>query len=87
MQAQAEDPQITTLEKKLERGFAETRAQIASTEHALRREIASTGSELRGEIISVRTDARADFRSLLGVVVAMWVTTILAIVGVLLANL
>jgi len=76
MRALADDPQLTALEKKLDRGFAETRTQIISTERTL-----------RGEILSVRTDARADFRTLLAVVVAMSVTTVLAVVGVLLAHL
>jgi hypothetical protein len=42
---------------------------------------------LRGEIIAARTDARADFRTLLGVVFAMWTATVLAVVGVLVAHL
>jgi hypothetical protein len=76
MQAQADHPQRTALEEKIDHGFAHMLAQITATERAL-----------RGEIVSVRTDARADFRTLLTVVVAMWVTTILAVVGVLLTHL
>jgi hypothetical protein len=56
-------------------------------ERALRGEIASTESALRSEIASVRAEGRADFRNLLGVVIATWVATILAVVGVLLAHL
>jgi hypothetical protein len=75
MQALSDEEQIA-LEKKIDRGFAEVRAQIASTE-----------SNLRSEIVAVRTDARADFRTLIAVVVAMWCATILAFVGALVANL
>ena len=77
MEGLADKQRMDTLEKKMDegfarvdRGFAEMRAQIQSSERAL-----------RGEIAEVRSDARSDFRTLIGVVVAMWVATMLAVAG------
>ena len=94
MQALSDEPRGEALEKKIDEGFAEMRAQIASSERALRGEIGSVRDEIgsvRGEIGSVRdeiaaarSDARADFRTLFTVTLGMWVTTMLCIVGVLL---
>jgi hypothetical protein len=88
MQAMSDDQRIDVLEKKMDegfarmdRGFAETRAQIVSSERALRGEITGLRGEVTAEISSVRGDARSDFRTLVGVVVAMWVATVLAVVG------
>ena len=65
----------------MDRGFEEMRSQIVSSERALRGEISGLRSELTGEISSVRGDARSDFRTLIAVVVAMWVATVLTVVG------
>jgi hypothetical protein len=75
MQAMSDEQRIDSLEKKIDKGFAETRAQILSSERAL-----------RGEIIEVRTDARADFRTLVALVFGLWTATVLAVVGVLVAH-
>ena len=48
---------------------------------ALRAEITGLRSEVTAEISSVRGDARADFRTLIAVVVAMWVATVLTVIG------
>jgi hypothetical protein len=75
MQALSDEQRIEALEKKIDKGFAETRAQIASSESAL-----------RTEIVAARSDGRSDFRTLIAVTFGMWVTTILSIVGVLLQH-
>jgi hypothetical protein len=83
MQALSDDQHIAAieakvdkLEKKIDAGFAEMRAQILASERAL-----------RGEITSARSDARQDFRTLLAVIFGMWTTTVLAVVGVLASHL
>lgn len=75
MQALNDDPRIESLEKKIDKGFAEIRTEIKGAER-----------ELRSEIITARTDARSDFRTLVALSFAMWVTTILCVVGVLLQH-
>ncbi len=65
----------------VDRGFAEVRSQIVSSERALRGEITALRGEVAAEIAAVRSDGRSDFRTLIGVVVAMWVATVLAVVG------
>ena len=88
MQGQAEEQRMDALERKMDegfaridakmdRGFAEMRTQVLSSERALRDEI----NGVRGEVAGVRGDARSDFRTVIGVVIAMWVTTVLAIIG------
>jgi hypothetical protein len=87
MQALPDDQRIDSLERKVEEGFAETRAQILASERVLRGEITSVRTEItsvRTEVISARSDARQDFRTLLAVVFGMWTTTVLAVIGILL---
>jgi hypothetical protein len=72
MQALSDEQQMDRLEKKVD----EVRAQVLSSERGL-----------RSEIIAARSDARADFRTLLAVVLAMWTSTVLAVVAVLLGRL
>jgi hypothetical protein len=81
---------IEALEKKIDEGFAEMRTQIVASERALRTEIISVRGEVhavRGEVHSVRSDARSDFRTLIAVVVAIWVATLLSVVGLLASHL
>jgi hypothetical protein len=101
MQALSDDQHIASieakvdrLEKKIDAGFAEmradsieVRAQIVSTERALRGEMVAATGGLRGEMVAARNDARADFRTLIGVVIAMWTATVLGVVGVLVNHL
>ena len=75
MQALSDDQRIETLERKIDKGFTEVRAQILSSERGL-----------RGEIIATRSEARADFRTLIAVVFSLWAATVLAVVGVLVAH-
>jgi hypothetical protein len=75
MQAPSDNQRIEALEEKIDKGFAEVRVQIASSER-----------ELRTQIIAARDDARSDFRTVIAVTLGMWVTTILSIVGVLLQH-
>jgi hypothetical protein len=83
MQALHDDERVDVLEKKIDKGFAETRADSGE----LRAMILSSERGLRGEIIAARSDARADFRTLISVVFALWAATALAVVGVLAAHL
>jgi hypothetical protein len=82
MQAMSDNEQVARLEKKIDDGFAEMRVEF----RAVRTEMEGTGTALRSEIAGVRADGRADFRTLIAVVVAMWVATILAVVGALVAG-
>lgn len=68
---------MDALEKKIDEGFAEMRSDFT----VVRSEIVSAERGLRGEIAAVRDEARSDFRTLIGVVVAMWVATVLAVAG------
>ena len=74
---------VERLEGKIDAGFAEMRADSI----AVRAQITSTERALRAEIIAVRADGRADFRTLIAVVVTMWIATILAMVGVIVSHI
>jgi hypothetical protein len=76
------EAKVGKLEKKIDDGFAAVRTDS----EAAREQILSTERALSGEIIAARSDARADFRTLIGVVFAMWTATVLAVVGVLVAH-
>jgi hypothetical protein len=76
------------LEKKIDAGFSEMRAesaavrtQIVSTERTLRTEIVAVRSNARDENAAARSDARADFRTLLAVVVSLWAATVLIVLA------
>jgi hypothetical protein len=82
------DEGFAKIDTRIERGFEEMRAQVMSSERGLRGEISGLRGEIGGlrsevaaEISSVRGDARSDFRTLIAVVVAMWVATVLTVVG------
>jgi hypothetical protein len=84
MTATDDEQKIGTLERKMDEGFAkvddgfkEMRAEFVS----VRNQIVATERNLRGEIEGVRADGRSDFRTLLAVVIAMWVATILSVVA------
>jgi hypothetical protein len=78
MQAAA-DEKIEVLEGKIDKGFADTRTDS----RALLETVVSSERALREEILAVRSDARADFRTLLAVMLGMWTTTALTVIGVL----
>jgi hypothetical protein len=84
MQALHDDERVATLEQKIDKGFAETRAQIVSSERETRAQIVSSERALRVEIDTARSDARSDCRTSLAVMVGMWVATVLAVVEILL---
>jgi hypothetical protein len=83
MQALSDEQGIDALEKKIDAGFAKVDHGFAE----MRSEIKSSERGLRTEILSARSEARADFRTLLAVVVSLWATTVLAVIGVLAAHL
>lgn len=69
----AVEAKVDRLEGKVDDGFVRMEAKIDRST-----------KELRGEIVAARSDARSDFRTLIAVTFAMWVTTILCVVGVFL---
>ncbi len=77
MQALNDDQRIEALEKKIDAGFAEMRAEF----RAVRTEIKGTERELRNDIISARSDARADFRTLVALVASLWAATVLTVLA------
>jgi hypothetical protein len=83
MQALSDDQHIDVLEKKMDKGFAEVRADIRRGSEELRAQITSSERGLRTEIVAARSDARADFRTLITVVIAMWTATLLGVVALL----
>jgi hypothetical protein len=58
------------LETKIDAGFVEMRARVESTETAL-----------RTEINEVRSEARGDFRTLIAVILSLWVATVLTVLA------
>jgi hypothetical protein len=74
---------VDKVEKKIDDGFAEIRKDSGEVCTV----IVSTERALRSEIVAARSGARADFRTLIGVVFAMWTATVLAVIGVLVAHL
>jgi hypothetical protein len=88
MQALSDDQRIEALERKIDDGFAEmradsaaVRAQIVATERALRTEIVAVRSDASEENLTARSEARADFRTLLTVVVSLWAATVLTVLA------
>ena len=79
----AVEAKVDKLDEKIDAGFAEMRADSL----AVRAQIVSTERALRTEILAVRSDGRADFRTGIAVVVGMWTATILAMVGVVVGHL
>jgi hypothetical protein len=82
------EAKVDRLEKKIDAGFSEMRAesaavrtQIVSTERTLRTEIVAVGSNARDESAAARSDARADLRTLLAVVVSLWAATVLTVLA------
>jgi hypothetical protein len=77
------EAKVDKLKEKIDAGFAEMRADSV----VVRAQIVSTERALCAEIVAVRSDARADFRTLIGVVFAMWTATVLGVIGVLVTHL
>jgi hypothetical protein len=71
------EAKVDKLEKKIDSGFAEMRADSI----AMREQIASSERSLRTEIVAVRNDGRADFRTLVAVVVSLWAATVLTVLA------
>ncbi len=75
MQALSDEQQIDRLEKKVDR--LATKMDEGFT---------AVRSELRTETAEVRSESRADFRTLVGVLLAMYVTMILGFAAILLQH-
>ncbi len=94
MQALSDEQQMERLEKKIDegfarvdRGFAEMRVEFKAVRAEMRTEIRSAETGLRSEIGAARSDTRADFRTMFAGVFLLWAATVLAVVGVLVAQL
>jgi hypothetical protein len=83
MQAMSDEQQMERLEKKVDDGFAEIRAEFRAVRAELRGEIGSVRSERRSEIGSVRSEIGALNRS----IQAMWLTMVLGFAAILLQHL
>jgi CHASE3 domain sensor protein len=116
MQGLSDDQRIDTLEKKIDEGFAEMRAEfkavrtemhteitgverglrteiqgfekglrteIQDCEKGLRTEIQDCEKGLRTEIIAAQDNARADFRTLIAILLPMYLTIILGFAALL----
>jgi len=81
MHALSDDQRIEALEKKIDDGFAEMRTEFRTVRTEVRTEIKGSERELRAEIISARSDARGDFRTLVALVVSLWVATVLTVLA------
>ena len=86
MQALSDEQRMEALESKIDKGFAEMRTEMRAEFKTVRSELKGTERELRTAIMSARGEARSDFRTLIAVSIAMWVTTILPILGVFLQH-
>ncbi len=73
MQAQSDEQRIDTLERKIDEGFAE-----------MRREFKDVRAEIRQEANIVRSEARSDFRTLIAILLPMYLTIILGFAALLL---
>lgn len=73
------EAKVDKLEEKIDAGFAEMRADSVE----VRAQIVSSERALRGEMIAARSDSRADFRTLIAVTFGLWTATVLAVIGVL----
>jgi hypothetical protein len=87
MQALSDDQEIEALGRKIDEGFAEMRREFTAVRAEIGTRALSSERGLRGEIVAARSEARAGFRTLIAVVFAMWVATVLAVIGVLAAHL
>jgi len=87
MQALSDDQEVEVLERKIDEGFAEMRREFTAVRTEIGTRALSSERGLRSEIVAARSEARADFRTLIAVVFAMWVATVLAVLGVLAAHL
>ncbi len=76
------EARVDCLEKKVDDGFAAVRADIKDVRGEIR-DVRGEIKEGRGEIKDVRGEARADFRTLLGVQLAMFATMIFGFAGLL----
>jgi hypothetical protein len=70
MQAPSDEQQMERLERKVDDGFAR-----------LEKKIEDGTRELRAEILSARVDSRTDFRTLIAVVLSLWVATVLTVLA------
>ncbi len=80
MQAQSDEQRIDTLERKVDEGFAKVDEGFAE----MRREFKDVRADMRQEINMVRSEARADFRTLIAILLPMYLTIILGFAALLL---
>jgi hypothetical protein len=78
MQAMSDEQQLERLEKKVDDGFAETKAEF----RAIRAELRGDVGSVRSEIGSVRSEIGSINRN----IHAMWLTMILGFAAILIQN-
>jgi hypothetical protein len=71
MQAMSDEQQLERLEKKVDEGFAETRAEF---------------KDARAEFRAIRAEFRAETGSITRSIQAMWLTMILGFAAILIQN-
>ena len=76
MQALSDEQRVDALEKKIDDGFAEMRAEFKTVR-----------AEMHSAIGEVRRELHADIRALAGVVFTMFLTMILGFAGLILTHL
>lgn len=76
MHALSDDQQVERLEEKVDKGFAEMRAEFKAVR-----------DEVGGELKAVRAEARTDFRTLIAVNLTMLTAMIFGFAGIIIAML
>jgi hypothetical protein len=86
MQALSDEQQLERLEKKVDDGFAEMRAEFKAVRAETRTEILGVKRELRTEILAAQSNAHARFRTLIAILLPMYLTIILGFAALLLQH-
>jgi hypothetical protein len=81
MQALSDEQRPERLEKKVDEGFAEMRAEFREVRREIRDECQSVREELRTEILANRSELSADVRMLVALVLGMFATVIFGLAG------
>lgn len=86
MQALNDEQQLERLEKKVDDGFAAMRAEFKAVRAETRTELQGVVRELRTEILAAQSNARGDFRTLIAILLPMYLTIILGFAAILLQH-
>jgi outer membrane murein-binding lipoprotein Lpp len=86
MQASSDKQQMDRLETRMDR-FDTRMDRLDTRMDRLETKVDTGFAEMRGEIMAARSDARQDFRTLLAIMLPMFLTMILGFAGILLQHL